>query len=166
MRFSLVPHKVIPMTEQDSVQETERVDRYALDDTLAGRITQSLALGLMTSYPDWIKNKKALVAAYIGSFLGFGALVAVTNAQREQEEQQPVQAQEQEMDVKAWAAFVAVVLVLIVGGFINVKVAQAMVKPLRKRGVQKPWTTLGAIGAGLLFVVSELEARDIAKRAA
>ena len=61
------------MTEQDSAQETERVDRYALDDTLAGRITQSLALGLMTSYPDWIKNKKALVAAYIGSFLGFGA---------------------------------------------------------------------------------------------
>ena len=60
---------------------TPKTDNYALDDTLPGRITQAAAVGIMTAFPDWIKNKTALVCAYILSFLGFGALVAITNAE-------------------------------------------------------------------------------------
>lgn len=163
---------------ESNVQADTRVDNYALDDTLAGRITQSAAAGLMLSFPDWIKNKTALSITYVFSFIGFGALVAITNAQREDEEPQaeqpPVehpqaehpQAEQNDSDLKQWAVFAAVILLFVLGGFINVKVSQAVVKRLRKRGLSKPWTAWGAIAAAFVFLVSELEARDIEKLAA
>lgn len=148
---------------ESNVQADTRVDNYALDDTLAGRITQSAAAGLMLSFPDWIKNKTALSITYVFSFIGFGALVAITNAQREDEEPQ---AEQNDSDLKQWAVFAAVILLFVLGGFINVKVSQAVVKRLRKRGLSKPWTAWGAITAAFVFLVSELEARDIEKLAA
>ncbi|EGT5574564.1 hypothetical protein [Corynebacterium striatum] len=148
---------------ESNVQADTRVDNYALDDTLAGRITQSAAAGLMLSFPDWIKNKTALSITYVFSFIGFGALVAITNAQREDEEPQ---AEQNDSDLKHWAVFAAVILLFVLGGFINVKVSQAVVKRLRKRGLSKPWTAWGAIAAAFVFLVSELEARDIEKLAA
>lgn len=163
---------------ESNAQADTRVDNYALDDTLAGRITQSAAAGLMLSFPDWIKNKTALGITYVFSFIGFGALVAITNAQREDEElqaeQPPVeqsqaeqsQAEQNDSDLKQWAVFAAVILLFVLGGFINVKVSQAVVKRLRKRGLSKPWTAWGAIAAAFVFLVSELEARDIEKLAA
>lgn len=158
---------------ESNVQADTRVDNYALDDTLAGRITQSAAAGLMLSFPDWIKNKTALSITYVFSFIGFGALVAITNAQPEDEEPQaeqpPVehpQAEQNDSDLKQWAVFAAVILLFVLGGFINVKVSQAVVKRLRKRGLSKPWTAWGAIAAAFVFLVSELEARDIEKLAA
>lgn len=153
---------------ESNVQADTRVDNYALDDTLAGRITQSAAAGLMLSFPDWIKNKTALGITYVFSFIGFGALVAITNAQREDEEPQAEQpqAEQNDSDLKLWAVFAAAILLLVLGGFINVKVSQAVVKRLRKRGLSKPWTAWGAIAAAFVFLVSELEARDIEKLAA
>ena len=148
---------------ESNVQADTRVDNYALDDTLAGRITQSAAAGLMLSFPDWIKNKTALSITYVFSFIGFGALVAITNAQREDEEPQ---AEQNDSDLKQSAVFAAVILLFVLGGFINVKVSQAVVKRLRKRGLSKPWTAWGAIAAAFVFLVSELEARDIEKLAA
>ncbi|HAT1182678.1 TPA: hypothetical protein I8V37_000293 [Corynebacterium striatum] len=148
---------------ESNVQADTRVDNYALDDTLAGRITQSAAAGLMLSFPDWIKNKTALSITYVFSFIGFGALVAITNAQREDEEPQ---AEQNDSDLKQWAVSAAVILLFVLGGFINVKVSQAVVKRLRKRGLSKPWTAWGAIAAAFVFLVSELEARDIEKLAA
>lgn len=104
---------------ESNVQADTRVDNYALDDTLAGRITQSAAAGLMLSFPDWIKNKTALSITYVFSFIGFGALVAITNAQREDEEPQaeqpPVehpQAEQNDSDLKQWAVSAAVILLL------------------------------------------------------
>ena len=41
----------------------QRQDNYALDDTLAGRITQAAAVGIATSYPDWITSKGGLITA-------------------------------------------------------------------------------------------------------
>ena len=67
----------------------QRQDNYALDDTLAGRITQAAAVGIATSYPDWIKSKSGLITAYTLSFFGFGALVAYTNAHAEQDGDEP-----------------------------------------------------------------------------
>lgn len=153
---------------ESNVQADTRVDNYALDDTLAGRITQSAAAGLMLSFPDWIKNKTALSITYVFSFIGFGALVAITNAQREDEEPQAEQppVEQNDSDLKQWAVSAAVILLFVLGGFINVKVSQAVVKRLRKRGLSKPWTAWGAIAAAFVFLVSELEARDIEKLAA
>ena len=79
-------------------------DNYALDDTLAGRITQAAAVAIMTSYPDWIKNKTALVSAYVLSFLGFGALVAITNAESHEGQPEP-----EKPEVPLWALRLALV---------------------------------------------------------
>ena len=57
------------------------------------------------------------------------------------------------------------VLLVILGGWMNFAISRRMVKVLRKRGAKRPWTLLGAIGAALTFLISELEARDIAKLA-
>ena len=76
------------MTNNHEVAEKSR-DNYALDDTLAGRITQAAAQGIVTSYPDWIKSKKGLITAYVLSTIGFGALVAYTNAQAEEDGDEP-----------------------------------------------------------------------------
>ena len=144
----------------------QRQDNYALDDTLAGRITQAAAVGIATSYPDWIKSKGGLITAYTLSFFGFSALVAYTNAHAEQDGDEPRSPQDSDdQGLKPWAIFAAVVLLLILGGWMNVALSRRMVKFLRKRGAKRPWTLLGAIGAALTFLISELEARDIAKLA-
>ena len=131
-----------------------KTDNYALDDTLAGRITQAAAVGIMTAFPDWIKNKTALVCAYILSFLGFGALVAITNAESHEDRPEP-----ELPDVPAWAIPVAFAI-LVLGGWLNIKIQQGIVSFTRRRGVSKPWTLWGAIGAALTFLFSELEARE------
>lgn len=135
-----------------------KTDNYALDDTLAGRITQAAAVGIMTAFPDWIKNKTALVFTYIFSSLGFGALVAVTNAQSHEDRPEP-----ELPDVPAWAIPVTFALLLL-GGWITVKTQQGIAGFIRRRGVSKPWTALGAIGAAMTFILSEVEARENAAR--
>ena len=135
----------------------QRQDNYALDDTLAGRITQAAAVGIATSYPDWITSKGGLITAYT---------LAYTNAHAEQDGDEPRSPQDSaDQGLKPWAIFAAVVLLLILGGWMNVALSRRMVKFLRKRGAKRPWTLLGAIGAALTFLISELEARDIAKLA-
>ena len=98
----------------------QRQDNYALDDTLAGRITQAAAVGIATSYPDWIKSKGGLITAYTLSFFGFGALVAYTNAHAEQDGDEPRSPQDSaDQGLKPWAIFAAVVLLLILGGWMT-----------------------------------------------
>ena len=126
-------------------------DNYALDDTLAGRITQAAAVAIMTSYPDWIKNKTALVSAYVLSFLGFGALVAITNAESHEGQPEP-----EKPEVPLCA--------LVVGGWLGIKAQRGIVSFIRRRGVAKPWTVWGGIGAAIVFILSELEARENAAR--
>lgn len=135
-----------------------KTDNYALDDTLAGRITQAAAVGIMTAFPDWIKNKTALVCAYVLSFLGFGALVAYVNAESHEDQPEP-----ETPDVPVWAIPVAFGI-LVLGGWLSIKTQKSLVGFIRRRGVSKPWTVCGAIGAALVFVVSELESRENAAR--
>lgn len=133
-------------------------DNYALDDTLAGRITQAAAVGIMTAFPDWIKNKTALVFAYVLSFLGFGALVAITNAESHEDRPEP-----ETPDVPVWAIPVAFVI-LVLGGWITVKTEQSVVRFIRRRGAAKPWTVWGGISAAIVLILSELEARELTAR--
>ncbi|MHC2799300.1 MULTISPECIES: hypothetical protein [Corynebacterium] len=133
-------------------------DNYALDDTLAGRITQAAAVGIMTAFPDWIKNKTALVFAYVLSFLGFGALVAITNAESHEDRPEP-----ETPDVPVWAIPVAFAI-LVLGGWITVKTEQSVVRFIRRRGVAKPWTVWGGISAAIVLILSELEARELTAR--
>ena len=133
-------------------------DNYALDDTLAGRITQAVAVGIMTAFPDWIKNKTALVFAYVLSFLGFGALVAITNAESHEDRPEP-----ETPDVPVWAIPVAFAI-LVLGGWITVKTEQSVVRFIRRRGAAKPWTVWGGISAAIVLILSELEARELTAR--
>lgn len=133
-------------------------DNYALDDTLAGRITQAAAVGIMTAFPDWIKNKTALVFAYVLSFLGFGALVAITNAESHEDRPEP-----ETPDVPVWAIPVAF-SILVLGGWITVKTEQSVVRFIRRRGAAKPWTVWGGISAAIVLILSELEARELTAR--
>ncbi|TRX43324.1 hypothetical protein [Corynebacterium guaraldiae] len=133
-------------------------DNYALDDTLAGRITQAAAVGIMTAFPDWIKNKTALVFAYVLSFLGFGALVAITNAESHEDRSEP-----ETPDVPVWAIPVAFAI-LVLGGWITVKTEQSVVRFIRRRGAAKPWTVWGGISAAIVLILSELEARELTAR--
>lgn len=133
-------------------------DNYALDDTLAGRITQAAAVGIMTAFPDWIKNKTALVFAYVLSFLGFGALVAITNAESHEDRPEP-----ETPDVPVWAIPVAFVI-LVLGGWITIKTEQSVVRFIRRRGAAKPWTVWGGISAAIVLILSELEARELTAR--
>ena len=104
------------MTNNHETQD-QRQDNYALDDTLAGRITQAAAVGIATSYPDWITSKGGLITAYTLSFFGFGALVAYTNAHAEQDGDEPRSPQDaSDQGLKPWAIFAAVVLLFILGG--------------------------------------------------
>lgn len=133
-------------------------DNYALDDTLAGRITQAAAVGIMTAFPDWIKNKTALVFAYVLSFLGFGVLVAITNAESHEDRPEP-----ETPDVPVWAIPVAFAILLL-GGWITVKTEQSVVRFIRRRGAAKPWTVWGGISAAIVLILSELEARELTAR--
>lgn len=133
-------------------------DNYALDDTLAGRITQAAAVGIMTAFPDWIKNKTALVFAYVLSFLGFGALVAITNAESHEDRPEP-----ETPDVPVWAIPVAFAILLL-GGWFTVKTEQSVVRFIRRRGAAKPWTVWGGISAAIVLILSELEARELTAR--
>lgn len=133
-------------------------DNYALDDTLAGRITQAVAVGIMTAFPDWIKNKTALVCAYALSFLGFGALVAITNAESHEGQPEP-----ETPDVPVWAIPVAFAI-LVLGGWITIKTEQSVVRFIRRRGAAQPWTVWGGISAAIVLILSELEARELTAR--
>lgn len=133
-------------------------DNYALDDTLAGRITQAVAVGIMTAFPDWIKNKTALVFAYVLSFLGFGALVAITNAESHEGQPEP-----ETPDVPVWAIPVAFAI-LVLAGWITIKTEQSVVRFIRRRGAAQPWTVWGGISAAIVLILSELEARELTAR--
>ena len=153
------------MTNNHEAAEKSR-DNYAIDDTLAGRITQAAAQGIVTSYPDWIKSKKGLITAYVLSTIGFGALVAYTNAQAEEDGDEPRSPQEfADKGLKLWAILAAVLILVGLALWADVAVSRKVVSFLRKRGVKRPWTLLGAIGAAATFIISDLEARDIEKLA-
>ena len=153
-------------TDRERTETTvsaDNTDNYALDDTLAGRIAQSAIIGVVTSYPDWIKNRTVLIGAYALSAAGFLGLVGYLNAQDEDDEEFG-QVPDDAPTLPAWS-IVAGVAVSALGAALDIAVTRRVVGWLRKRGVSKPWTLLGAIGAGLTFVVSEAEAREIARRA-
>lgn len=158
-------------TSQDSTAAPGKTDNYALDDTLAGRIVQSVAVAIVTSLPDWFERRSVLIAAYIGSLLGFGALVAVVNAYDEEDGEEPETPEQSEAEladgdvseprqIPRWVPlFVALLIIL------DIRLNIAIARRLRKAGITKPWSLLGAIAGVLAFLASESEARKIERQA-
>lgn len=143
---------------------TEHFDGYALDDTLEGRLAQAAAVGVLTALPDYLSGK-SLVAAYAAGFVGFGAVVAYTNAEAREDLDTDAQPVTEENDLGFALPALAVGLTA-ASVSLDSWVSRKFAGFLRTKGVSKPWTAMGALGAALAFGVSELEARDRAKRAA
>lgn len=128
-------------------------DNYALDDTLAGRVVQAGFVGAALSFPDYIKNPKALVTTYILTLASFTGLVGYLNAIDEDEEHSPQPPEESTFPLWQLIAGLGVAVVLKVLGL------RKLAKVLRKQGVKKPWTIFGGIGSVLVFAGSEYAAR-------
>lgn len=138
----------------------ERVDNYALDDTLAGRLTQAAAVGILTALPDYFTSRLGLTLAYAAGFSSFAALVAYTNAESEEEN----------LDVHDAPEVNPLVFVGLLAAGVGISAASLALGPrlaarLAARGIGKPWTVMGLTGAVLTFVLSELEARGLDKAA-
>lgn len=151
-----------PMINQ---QETPAPrDNYAFDDTAAGRIAQALSIGVLTALPDYFRGKASLLAAYAVAVAGFGALVGFANARREDAEPDAGTVGTAPAP-RSWALLAAVLALLFFSSWAQVALSRRMAKALVKRGVAKPWTVLGAVGAALTWVLSELQAREKASLA-
>ena len=138
-------------------------DHYALDDTLAGRIAQAATVGILTALPDYFRTKAGLTTAYLaGGAASFG-LVAFANGQRETDEMTLPEPPANEPF--AYLLVIAVIALIALDVWLSVGICRALARGLAKRGIAKPWTVLGAVGAALTFAVSEAEARDIEKQA-
>ena len=126
------------------------VDNYALDDTLAGRVVQAGFVGAALSFPDYIKNSKALVTTYILTLASFTGLVGYLNAIDEHSPQPP-----EESTFPLWQLIAG----LSVAGVLKILGLCKLAKALRKQGVKKPWSIFGGLGAVLVFAGSEYAAR-------
>lgn len=143
------------------VETAVRQDNYALDDTLEGRIAQAAAAGVLTALPDYFSGK-ALVGAYAVGIAGFGALVAYANAEADDDHVDTPPQEVTELQGSAAFALPAAVAGAAVGGAaLGSAVGKKLAGGLRGAGVTKPWSVLGVAAAGIIFGLSEAEARRI-----
>lgn len=128
-------------------------DNYGLDDTLAGRVVQAGFAGAALSFPDYIKKPTPLIVTYLVTLASFTGLVGYLNAIDEDEEITPEPPAESNISLWQIIAGLSVLGVLKVAGL------RGLAKALRKRGVKKPWTLFGGLGAATVFAASEYAAR-------
>ena len=141
------------MTNDSVNTEYVEEDNYALDDTLAGRVVQAGFVGTALSFPDYIKKPGSLIATYVLTLASFTGLVGYLNAIDEDEEHSPQVPEESTFPLWQLIAGVAV------GGTLKIFGMRKLAKFLRKKGMKKPWTLFGGIGAVLVFIARECAAR-------
>ncbi|MBH5301106.1 hypothetical protein EU799_05030 [Corynebacterium silvaticum] len=137
-----------------------------LDDTMTGRISQVAAVGLVTALPDYVHNKTCrwvISTVILGSLLGV-ALYANTQDDDPDNDPDVIAAHVREKlesdeakefgPVATWASFAVLLLVIIGINKIDRAITKKVVAFLRRRGVSKPHTLLGVLGAALVFVSS------------
>lgn len=138
------------------MNSTEK-DSYSLDDTLTGRLVQAGIAGAFVAAPDYVSSKAGKFwarTALLGA--GIGA-VAVANAMEEDEGEEPEDfaLEEPGPPLLTWAIVGA-------GGAVLAGLAageDALANRMRRRGVRRPHTRLGAIVGGAVLVASEVNHR-------
>lgn len=131
----------------------DRVDNYALDDTLAGRVVQAGFAGVALCLPDYVKKPKALITSYILLLGSFAGLVGYLNAIDEEEEASPQPPAES--SVSLWQLIAGLGAI----GGLKILGLRKLAQALYRRGVKKPWSIFGGIGAAVVFAASEYAAR-------
>ena len=141
------------MTNESFNSADKKEDNYALDDTLAGRVVQAGFAGAALSLPDYIKDPKSLITSYILLLGSFTGLVGYLNAIDEDEATTPEPPAGSSLPLWQLIAGLGTLAVLKVPGL------RKLAKTLTKRGVKKPWSIFGGVGAGVVFAASEYGAR-------
>lgn len=160
-------------------------DNYALDDTMAGRAVQALTLGALYAVPDFAKGTLARVAGFGGVIVAGITAIGVANARRDEDEnleevREPAEvaaedpaeksaADDADNHVKQWFDNVSTAQKYgVLGGLLGLfglslwweKVCVSwMARKLRKKGVRKPFSAIGAAVALIVFISSEYDAR-------
>ncbi|MEY6436027.1 hypothetical protein O7746_09995 [Corynebacterium pseudotuberculosis] len=133
-----------------------------LDDTMTGRISQAAAIGLITALPDYVHTKAlrwVINTVILGSLLGV-ALYANTHDDDPDVIAARVREQLESSDAKefgplvTWGAFAVLLLIFLGINKLDRTISKKVVEFLRRRGVSKPHTLLGVVGAALVFVSS------------
>lgn len=159
------PAKMAPMTEtiQEITGET-RVDYNALDNTTGGRLIQAAFAGVFTAVPDYVHSTPARVVSWVGIAAAFTGTVAAFNAFDEDPRNDLTATVERTSGTgspaKTWGLLAGGAALLIGSIRLGIAVEKKMAEGLRRRGVKRPYTLLGAGGAALLFAATELEARS------
>ena len=170
--------------------KTDHTDFYALDDTLAGRITQAGLVGTAIALPDYIRSGPLRVLATGGILLGGGALVAVLNSFDEDPGNDPRVVMDQfrrsigdigsvpgpgsdtppgdfstASAAQTWTVIIGALLVITVLVRVDAAVRRRVATWLRRQGVRRPNTWIGAVAAAVVFTVSEVSHRRLVARA-
>ncbi|AKN76004.1 Hypothetical protein CulFRC58_0150 [Corynebacterium ulcerans FRC58] len=151
---------------KDTTTEQRARNANPLDDTMTGRISQAMAVGLVTALPDYVHTK---AYRWVINIVILGSLLSVAlyaNTQDEDPDNDPdvIAARVREKlegdevkefgPVATWTAFALLLLVFIGINKIDRTINKKVVAFLRRRGVSKPHTLLGVLGAALVFVSS------------
>lgn len=162
---------------------TSNTDLYSLDNTLAGRLTQAGMAGVSLALPDYVSSRLGRFLLNTLITVGGVGLVAYLDSLNEGPKKDPARMVDQireefaaakqqsgsgeESPAVASGSKLRVWLVL--GGSLLAAFAVTrleaggrrwLVRKLRDRGVKRPHTVLGAIGALLVYAFTEFMYRD------
>ncbi|MDO5512881.1 hypothetical protein [Corynebacterium sp.] len=165
---------------------TDKTDFYTLDDTVAGRITQAGLAGAAIALPDYIRSGPLRVLATGAIVLGGGALVAVLNSFDEDPDNDPRLMMDQirrsigdigaasgpasdtppgdystASAAQTWTVIIAALLVIVVLARADAAVQRRIATWMRRQGIARPNTWLGAVAAACVYAVSEVSHRRL-----
>ena len=155
-----------PMTERN-----DDTDHYLLNDTLLGRIAQSLMMGAFVATPDFFKGRLGRKIARTAIFSSGVVASAVLNKFDGKEHENPKRVAKDlgkviELDspLKTWGLLGGGLGAFIGSSKLQDKINDRIVKILTKRGVVRPNLALGVATAVAMFVQSERNARKKGKK--
>ncbi|MBC3186631.1 hypothetical protein H7347_08645 [Corynebacterium sp. zg-331] len=137
-----------------------QTDYYSLDDTRAGRLAQAAFVGGWEALPDYVSSRAARAAIKIVLAVGGAGLVGALNMIDEDPRNDPA-ALLDEVDLspaQTWAGLACGAAALICLPALSSRLRARAVDRLRRRGIRRPHTALGAVAAALVFLVSEVRA--------
>lgn len=139
-----------------------------LDDTQTGRITQALAIATYTATPDYIHNKALRGLTKLAITTTALGIISYANLQDDNPDNDPqaiigrLEAElasddENLSPAKTYLHLLGISLAVGVLAKIDAALTKTITGALRRIGVTKPHTVLGALAGGLVYVTSKSE---------
>ncbi|KQB84570.1 hypothetical protein [Corynebacterium oculi] len=134
-------------------------DSSRLNHTRAGRLAQAAFAGAWEALPDYVSSRARRGAIKAALVAGGIAVVSATTRGEGLPEDTPGG-----MDLsptQTWAAVAAGLVMLAIMPVLNHKVRVWLTGGLRRFGIRRPYTALGAGVAALVFALLEAEAAEV-----